>query len=127
MPCATLIVACSVARLTLASSTPGTLASAFSTRAEQLAQVMPVMSKTKDSVGMLKPAFSMARCTDTTSVSPVTVTVSVARFTVASVTPGSCFSTLSTRAEQLAQVMPWMPTEREGFISGVLDDASSAP
>ena len=60
-PCATLIVACSVARLTLASSTPATLPSAFSTRAEQLAQVMPVMSKVKDSVGMLKPAFSMAR------------------------------------------------------------------
>jgi hypothetical protein len=61
VPCATLILACSVARLMLASSTPGTVSSAFSIRAEQLAQVMPVMSRVKDSVGMLNPAFSMAR------------------------------------------------------------------
>ena len=37
----------SVARLTCAESTPGTRASAFSTRATQLAQVMPTIGKVR--------------------------------------------------------------------------------
>ena len=50
----------SMARLTLASTTPGTWRRAFSTRVEQALQVMPSMGKEKVSVGTSKPALTMA-------------------------------------------------------------------
>jgi hypothetical protein len=43
------ILACSVAKLTLAASTPGILFKAISTRPTQEAQVIPPMSRVKNS------------------------------------------------------------------------------
>jgi len=50
-PCTTSTPALSLARLTLARNTPGTAASALSTRATQLAQVMPSIRRRSVSVG----------------------------------------------------------------------------
>ncbi len=53
-------VARSVARLTLAASTPGTRPRTFSTRDEQLAQVIPLMDSRTVSTGTEKPARATA-------------------------------------------------------------------
>ena len=54
----------------------------------------------------------MAACTccAETELSAFTVADSVARFTLAWVTPGKALSAFSTRPAQEAQVMPVMPT-----------------
>ena len=126
-------MAFSVARLTLALATPGTFASAFSTRRTQEAQVIPSIGKIASPVEAsgvgaeaasragagaggggattwaVYPAFLIAPsiCSDVTwAGSKVTDAFSVARLTLAADTPSSLVRAFSTRRTQEAQVMP---------------------
>ena len=77
--------------------------------AEQLAQVMPVMARSTLAVGTEYPASWIWRtiCGSATAFgSKVTAACSLAKLTRTSSTPASFFTTRSTVAAQLAQVMP---------------------
>ena len=101
--------ATSVARLTCAVVTPGSLRRTVSIRPEQVAQVIPPMSSRTDSGGTAKPARATAsarRKGETTDASKAMEARSVARFTDASATPSTLPRTRSRRVAQAAQVMP---------------------
>ena len=106
--------------MTLASSTPGTAFSAFSTRPTQLAQVMPSMRSSADSCGTVYPAFSIAALNSAaaTGADNSTAALSLARFTLTCCTPGTRCNARSTRALHEAQVMPSMGRVR--VLAGVM-------
>src|SRR5690606_9021246 len=125
-----------VARLTLADSTPGTAASAFSTRPTQDAHVMPRPGSATSSCIGSYPALLLAAGTAAAASTGDSATCAraAASSTCPRVTPGTARMAFSTRPTQLAQVMPstgtssvLKPSAAMASSSQTFDDDTAKP
>ena len=108
-PAKYLTVALSLAKFTLASTTPGTLFNARSTRPMQPAQVIPVTPKVVSRTSASYPAPLIAQISSPRLVAPTsysTVALPMAKFARVSHTPSCPERTRSTRRTQDPHVIP---------------------